>query len=165
MYISGIILDAIQDQETELYLKMYEYSSVGRAEEIVGRSAGHDGHCQHLHQGADGQQDHGIDIADRFDQSRADGEEGARQKRQEHTVPFGAVPVILASVAELFGILIGWMDTVVRSGGLYAELHRDVTQDQGKEQDRLEWPTLGACCMLSAVVAVPHICDVRPQLA
>lgn len=117
----------------ELYLKMYEYPLAGRAEEIVGRSAGHDGHRQYLHQGADGQQDHRIDIADRLDQSRADGEEGARQKRQEHPVPLSAVPVILAIVAELFGIVVGRMDAVVGGGGLYAELHRGVTQDQGKE--------------------------------
>lgn len=57
---------------------MYEYSLARRAEEIAGRPAGHDGHRQDLRQGADGQQNHRVHVADRLDQGGADGEEGAR---------------------------------------------------------------------------------------
>lgn len=106
---------------------MYEYSLAGRAEEIAGRPAGHDGHRQDLRQGADGQQNHGVYVAHRFDQGGADGEESTWQKCQEHPVPLGPISIGLAIIGELLGIVIGRVDAVVGSRGLYAELHRDIS--------------------------------------
>jgi len=109
------------------YLKMYEYPPSGRAEEICGRSASHDSHHQALYQSADGQQNHRVHVAYYLDQSSANGEEDTRQECEKESVPSRALPISLAIVGKLFGVVIDRMDAVVGRSGLYIKLHRGLT--------------------------------------
>lgn len=134
----------------ERYLKMYKYSPSGRTKEFAGRSAGHNDHHQDLQQGADGQQHHRVHIAHRLDQSGANGEEGARQKREEDPVPPGALPIGIAIIGELLGVVIGRMDAVIGCSGFYAELHCDSTHTtRRKGEERRQ-----ACRMIDSARAV-----------